>query len=1663
MPDSLPLVYPISAHAQLMDDALPAWIKTTTPARLASLKAVGLPDLALYTQAGAELKAAIAEHWRSQNALDKAFHGLTDVYAFAEPLLKKALHSYGDVDVRQTFLRTYANAANAWWVIEVMAGQTSRTCSLLDAALYNFAEGDSFVDFAFFGPEDARGQRDVRHFQHSTTGQRLTAQAFKNLCRNLDLGAQYQRQLQAVIGYQNAQVARTLRLAVIANLKAALGAATRLARLHKHIAQDTHDALLRLIAGRPATLGGRSLGRYTLSLMDCRLNGVMLFTASADSALPVGRVIAWVPEDPKHPIKEYPSPLACVQGLTHQLRHPPYRRFFSQFVDHEQRGAFLAGLSARLSQVKWHQARSGGEPSWRKTPIDRPNLQFSLLEISQDTQNRSPLAVENDLWNYLYRRKLNTLLNDARQVAVSTAQVDRLARWVWWDNLEKILSDLLNVALLVVTPFVPVLGQLMLAYTAYQLADEVFEGIIDWAQGRGAEAWQQLIGVAESAVQFGLFGAAGALGEVAKARLSSFVEGLHPVSIADGKTRLWNPDLSPYAQTELRLPADGKPDTQGLHHHKNQLILPLEDAHYSLREDPETDHHRVVHPTRANAYQPHIKSNGHGAWVHEGERPRTWDSATLMRRLGPSVQGFTEVQQEQIRSISGSTDGLLQQVYVRQQPPPPLLRDTLQRFEAYDYPNRASARIRTGEPLAPDPSSDWFEQIVTELSGWPKDKAIEVFQKSDLTGDAHTYGAADATPQNTLRLSLAQVMSGQLPERVLGFLDPAEVHELLGSTVPAAEQVQALRNQLADYVLAQTSLPGYQLQMARRSADTPSQSLLRQQVPGLGDHLARTLLASASDSEQQAIDQQRIPLRLVEQGRELALAERSVHAFEGFYDNARLSADTEQLVLNTLKVHRDSFADLRLEIHQDRIGGPLRSHAGPASARNRRNLVRLPSGRYESVDASGRSLHGAASLYEAILNTLPEPQRAAVGYLPGEGSVFKQWLIDTLEPLAERRKVLAEPPLRSVADPQTVTLLGGPALTRLAEEQTVSELQRARSTLQLLFPGLDEGPINEFILTLRPQDLRSTLNRLTLEKHQLYSDLKAWTKAPTRHPKGSLLEHQERQRRRYLANQLSLSWADRFTEHTNDWGQIQSGARLDISGRKLPESLPSLSANFEHVTYLSMANTSMRQVDTDFLNLFPMLRSLNLNNNSLTRLPPALKQMRFLRYLGIANNQMLLAPEAVIRLARLKRLRVINLSNNPLVLTPDISQMPNLVNLDLSRSQVNAWPTGLFNRNAQLDLNLRSTLVDHVPTVSPGSSAAELVARTRLERNRLTEAHRERYENYRLAAGLDPNRTYEPLGESTPWLDAAAGEHRELQLKLWNSLERENGSQGFFEVIKSLEPHYFESPEDAVRYEANRRQLTEQVWRMLSAAMVDSTLRQKLFMMSSFPGLCADGGAQIFNEMGIEVLANEAMRYSLSNYEREARLVTLAKGTARMKHLGEAIRSDITHRLNPVDKGGLGQRLRSQLVNGVPGPVDEVDIYLAYQTELAERLDLPWLADHMLYRDTANVSTEQIEKAWNTVQAMGENDGLVNRMLLEPYWEQFLRDNHDAECRTNETLFAQRFFELDEQQDSLDEDEYNRRLNELGDQENQWLRDLTRQALERHGERRNRPPASTDL
>lgn len=1570
-------------HYDVIRKALPDWITTLSASRVSALKSSRKAIAAWYKSASPHqhqlLKTAIAEHWKTQTLIDQKLAPATDLKGFAEPLLKAALiQQYNlDVDVRSTYLRLYAPANQAWWVVDFRGGVQSRTVSLLDAALHNFADNETFTaDSQFITQPDALG-----HFEVLPLKARLSIQQFKTLVRGLDIGAQYQQHLENYLGRTAPVVEGVLRAQVLLNQQAALTVAARMALIKGDIQALDHALITGWVKGQQhLTLDGKAAHCHDLSLMDATLTGVVLIAADLEVSRQASPVIAYIPDDPQHPLKRYASTVEFMQALTGQLRQPDYQQFFSRFVEHQYQGHFFNQLGTRLSQVKWHQHAPGDpQPTWRETPIDNPNLQFSVTRV------RTPL------WEHLYQQSLNKILNDARELAIATAYADRMARWAWWDNLEKIFSDILNAALLVVTPFVPFLGELMLAYTAYQLADEVFEGLLDWAEGQGIEAIEHVAGVTENVVQLIAFGAAG---QLAHLKLSPFVEGLKPVTLADGKTRLWHADLSPYEQKAVTLAPGSKADAHGFHSHAGKKILRLENKHYEVSEETDTGRHRIIHPQRPHAYRPEVVLNGQGAVVLEGEEPRAWDDSQLLQRLSPITATWPPARLQQLYDISGTEPGALRHMYAENQAPPPLLSDTLNRLE-----------LRQQIDALSEPSADngeaayWSADMVTRMPGWPADKAVAVFEAADLSGEPMHHGAMQATQESTLTISREALLAGRLIPRVVDFLDTTELAALLDQPLPADNdaRVQILREQLSRYITTRKEDIFEHLYGFKRQSKSAHGLLLQRQFPELPDTLAQVILNQARPAEVQLMnDEKRLPLRLKYQARELQFEAQTTHAYEGFYPGNAPTPDTERLLLNALRIHSDAFANLRLSIREQVPSGQLRCRVGPDEAATDTLLVCTAPGRYARHEASGDNTW---DLYEAVLQAVPP---GTLGFAPGDGEALRQWLTRTLQPPAERRAVLAEPPVFTVAPLEIQDLLQHPivsALRRRLGRASVDE------RLKALYPTLSEEDVAAYALSLDSAEGKRLLTELETQKKDLLDALENWQELPaagTRKRRAALPEQLFRKR---LSTLIQQSWEQSAQGYETDFGERRVGSELDLRGETIYgflQNFPRLDTALNHITNLNLAGTDFTDADSPFLHNFPNLRMLDITGKHLMTFPAAVSGMRRLTHLGLSENPIRWRAQNLEHLRQLQHLKVLILSHNEHLVTPaDISRMPELCILALNNTQIRDWPIGLFElpRSPDFNLNLLNTPITQVPIVEPGSAQAELVTRARLDNNKLERDAEDRMVSYRRAAGLDPYRTYPPRGQldSQFWLEHLTPEIRQGWQEIWDDLEREHGSQGFFEVIRSQRPpapEIVHDPADLVRYNQNLRQLRTNVLRLLRAADSDEQTRTALFNLSAMPTHCADAGAQLFNAMGIEAMKLEAWREPTPQARTDA-LVRLAKQKARLDKVNQIAKKDIQTRLNTStlnEDGSEGPplRLTTDVVNGVPGTLDEVEVYSAYQTGLKERLDLPWLADHMLYRHAGNVATSQLVNAYNKVIEEEQGDGLVNQMLEQYFWKDYL-------------------------------------------------------------------------
>jgi Leucine-rich repeat (LRR) protein len=1309
-------------HYTPFTNPLPDWLGQTSPAQRQALKSnqSALPTRIRTATASEheQLQALIAGYMTVQNTIDQRLETLQDAKAFAEPILKQALKTrFGqELNVRTTFLRLYIPLTTA--VFGITTGTRVWTVSLLEAALHNFEARETEATAFAAGSTFISQPTEAGHFD---TLPLVTAsigiQAFTTLCRELDIGGRYKTYLEDNLGVTNRLVARVLAPQIKASQEGALRVALQLARMNRDIGEDYWrmiDGWLNGVQG--LRMDGQALQCHDFAMMSTSLPGILVFAPDLERARAAVRVVAYVPDDPEHPIKEYASTTDMMEELTRQLRIPGYQRFFSRFVAHEQRGHFFSDLNQRLSKVTWHRAEKGSAlPSWRDTPIDRPTLQFCATPIAGDP------------WQHLYIQKLNRILNDARVIAVPTATVDRNARWAIWDSFVNVASSIFDIALFAVAPFVPFLGEMLMAYMAYQLLNQLFEGVIEWAEGQTTEAAEHLWGAVEALMQMAAFGAGSAiaLGELPKllpANVLAFVDSFKAVKLRNGKTLYWKPDLGRYKHPP---PANGlRPNPLGLLEHNGKHLLPIDQAHYSVKKSPLPGRYQIEHPTRPDAYQPTVFHNGDGAWHTEFERPLTWDSATALQRLGHRVEGFSTAERDKILSVSGSSADALRKMHVNREPTPPLLADSITRFQIDQDLQRCIDQLSSPQSshyLKADPLLQL--QALQRERLWPKTRRLQFV---DERGEV-LWQSIDDVSLPAAVITQHRLVEGDVLKSLLQVLSEREIKTLLGEEFAVNPTLQARTQQLRSKVVLLLNAHRPALFTERYQAlekiDNPLQQQLAAHVPQLPSSLTRELLDTATGKQWLQIGRGRLP----QAQQELAgLADQELRvsrAYEGLELDSVRNPQTDTLALHSLARLAGWPKDLRLEIRDQAFGATLLDSSGPIDATVTKVLVRQAAGTYQPYDSQGQELSAPTDFYTSVLQALPDAGRQAVGIHIGEGPKLRQAIRANPLPRDDLRLAVAPGAIKQPAV-DTLRLLGMDGYPHVAQHVPPTLEQRIRD----IYPGASSEQIDEFVQQLQnhPDGPLAELARLHGESTRLRDDLAHWTTAtPGVDPSSGVAltpaEYQAAQHNRVLfAQRIERCW-----RRESDGTPIETLSFLE----PIPGDLPELSADFSHVSALELIGHSSSHGVERFLQRFGQLRQLDLRNFTLQTLPQSIAAMPRLRQLKLRDCALTLTQASQATLSSMTRLTNLDLRGNPLGLVPNVESMHTLTHLHLENTGISVLPNGLLHhprlRTINLSNNQFTALPDAVFELGPRAAG-----RLNFAQNPLTHAARERIKVY---------------------------------------------------------------------------------------------------------------------------------------------------------------------------------------------------------------------------------------------------------------------------------------------------------------------------------------------
>lgn len=495
----------------------------------------------------------------------------------------------------------------------------------------------------------------------------IAPEQFAALSRELDIGGQYQALIDAIYHpkpspNQVSSTAYDVRQTFKRAEQSAFRVHVHLAYLQKNLSKDMYQALLTLATEGKANYRGDPLACNFLTLWKRALTGALIIGARPYR----GVLVSYLPGAPI-PLKEHSSPQALSAFLRDQLWAFDLAQL-KALMPARYKGELSQKLLDLLRPLKWDAKQRQYVSAFDPTAVVPHGLQYFT----------------EPFLDQLVSQKHQRLTDDAQFHAVPTALEDEKTA----AKRKAYFMQLAFEALTLTSFFVPALGQVMLGVTVFQLGFEVFEGLEAWGNDDREQALGYLMDVAENVALIAALSGAGAAVEGAggtpaleriPVETPSFIEELETVELPNGETRLWKPDLTPFAH-DIVLPAGLTPDEFGLYHYQGKTWLALQDKVYSVKPLPSSEDYCIEHPTKALGYTPSLRHNGAGAWQHALDRPQQWEGSTLLKRLLPQAGRLSEQSVQRVLRVSDCHEAVLRQALSDNQRAPALLEDTLHRF-----------------------------------------------------------------------------------------------------------------------------------------------------------------------------------------------------------------------------------------------------------------------------------------------------------------------------------------------------------------------------------------------------------------------------------------------------------------------------------------------------------------------------------------------------------------------------------------------------------------------------------------------------------------------------------------------------------------------------------------------------------------------------------------------------------------------------------------------------------------------------------------------------------------------------------------------------------------------------------------------------------------------
>lgn len=1432
---------------------------------------------------------------------------------------------------------------------------TVETLSLVQAAMKNFSESQA----------EPGGLSASALLRSAATGQAIagmTVTEFVGYCRELDLGAAYQAHVRSVFnlrgpGADGQGFNRTI-FDLGESKSLDLQMDLHIAYAKGYLGEPTYDGLLNLIkADQPADESHSSIPANEpwiwqgLNIDSVCLWGVMLFSQEPPGQLPTRHFVVYMPNEPLRPWYEYAHLEDFTLYLSLMLQAQSYRKTFGAYLDESERLEFFQ---------RYDTARKVG-------PLRVIPIQVRLSD-------------------FLVQACIGKIQLDALVLAVPKAEVDEEA---WQQRLQTYLDIGLN-ALNVAGFVVPVLGQLMMGVAVGQLLGEVFEGVEDWTHGEKDEALHHLFNVAENIVGMMLFAAGGKVVGSLKRQLtrsSRFFEKVEPIALQDQSSRLWRPRLAPYSQPPEMFQRGWDVDSRGIYQANGSAYASIDGALYAISFDPVMGKWRALHPRRPEAWRPPLEHNRQGGWQHAFERPQDWHSPSYnLRRIDPALSAVPEDPLNSLAAITELALADMQHLALEHEPLPERVQNAVARWRLHHKIGALTYTLEQGARA--DAATARVQMLALPLMpGWPKGRFFEVRDEPGNVLESLAFREPFDDEGLPVPVTEQQLKEGQVMDVLLQALSSEERTQLLGQTVAREQAPEVLRKQLLATVNTQHAQLHRRLYQDYEGVAQGELEPLIALYPQLPRRVARELASQARTTDRRVLHESgRVPLRLARKARQALNKLHEDQALMGLVWPQLANAGTRRIALGTLERLPGWPRDFSFQVREGHLTGRLLEQVGPAGAAVRRTIVESAEG-FQVFDEQGHNLGahitGPDGLYQAIVDCLLDTQRTALRLAGARtGSQLRSQL--RFKSQGERHRVKGYLwPERGMPEAAPTSCIQAQLRTPAAHPPALVR------KLKKLYPLLSDVEISRLIEGAGHDHVSRAMRVEALEGEfaSLHGALKTWSNQRAPSNSEAIAPWDQRLSRLQAMNLIERCWRRMSLARDEHGLRVPT---LELDGMLLG-GLPTLpsSIQFEHVQRLSLRNMRLGDDVAYFLKHFKAVHTLDLTQNHITRLPEVLGQMPQLVRLHMANNQLQLTEHTLRKLAGLRNLHSLNLSENPLIDVPQVGKMLDLRELLLRNCKLTDFPEGCrrlpWLEHVDLRQNEIKVLPDWLFTMPRRFTEA-----FNLRLNPLSFSSRLALKNYRLNHGTGMGFLEDDLVRLSEqrarelWLGDDGVSHYAEKNRVWQGLADEPGSDGLFNLLAELggtaDAHF-------VHEDLDRR-----VWRVLMAAADDEDLREEVFQRAATPLRCDDAAANNFSTLEVLTEISDATRLIEGRVLTAKPLLKLARGLFRLDQLEGIARRHSDS--NPA--------------------VDPLEVSLAYRTGLVDRFHLPGQPLHMRFARLGGVTLSALDSAEQQVKTAEMSSRLLNYLVELPFWTDYLK-----------RVFGSRFERLNEP--------YNRRVNEVFD------------------------------